>query len=1357
MGDTIGGGNLPGSRPLKVLLVHDSETDAALIVRELEQSGHRMEWVRVDSAGDLQRALAAKAWDAVLSASSVPCLSGLDALKTVKAHDVDVPFLLILDIADEELALQAIHAGASDCLMADGLARLGLAIERALREAQERRSLRRAQAERDMFAQQRQLALDAARMGWWHCDPVTRIATWDERYREIFGLSGYESADEEIFARLHADDLPHVWAAVAAALDPANPQPYSTEYRVIIPDGPMRWVEAHGIAAFEGEGDARHATSFVGTVFDITERKAAQESQHESEARYRTLFDEATEGIGLADAKTGEILDCNRALTELTGYARGELVGKPQAMLHPARDMQEGISHSFAQHRADQRDAILSTELLTKSGEIKQVEVKANVLDVGGRSVVQAFFRDVTEELRHHQERETTVRLLRMLNARSETRELVRGLTGLLQEWTGCEAVGVRLAEGDDFPYLETRGFPSEFVERENLLCTRRADGKPERDSEGNTVLACTCGNVLRGRTDPSLPFFTANGSFWSNGLQELFARLAATGHKMGGSNYCIAQGYESVALIPLRMGGEILGLLQINDFAKGRFTPELIEFLENAADQFAIALAQRQALRASHENEEHYRSLFANMINGFAYCEMLFDEQGRAEDFIYIEVNGAFETQTGLKDVVGKKVSEVIPGIRGTDAGLLEIYGRVACSRMPERLEYFVKALNMWFDIAVYSPKAGYFVAVFEVITERKLAEEKLRKSEERYRALVESAPDAIVVYRDGKVLYANTVAVELCGLHSLEQLQKNHILNFIHPDERAGVAERIRLGMEGQYLPLRETRLIRTDGAEVPVETVGRMVDYQGGPAVQVFVRDITQRKLAEAELRKLSMAVNQSPALVEITDLHGNIEYVNPKFTEVTGYSKDEVLGRNPRFLKSGETSRQEYENLWRTITGGGEWRGLFHNKKKDGTQFWERAFISPIRDAAGTITHFLGIKEDITQQKSIEEQHRQAQKMEAVGQLAGGVAHDFNNMLQAIMGYSQMLMEILPEGDKCREFAAEIDQAAERASALTRQLLAFSRRQVLQMEDLNINSVVENVTKMINRVIGEDIRLNVVPGQRMGTVHADCGQMEQVLLNLCVNARDAMPDGGAVTIETENVMMDGEYCDAHAWATPGRYVLLSVTDTGCGMDAQTQTHIFEPFFTTKELGKGTGLGLATVYGIVAQHQGMIQVYSEEGRGTTFKVYLPSFERPASTVGTKVVGRATGGTETILVAEDDEALRKLIARVLNDAGYAVLLAADGEEALTIFTKHAMNIDMCLLDVVMPKVGGKTVYDVLRRQYPRLRFLFSSGYSTNAIHTDFVLKDGIELIQKPYAPGALLRKVRQVLDGQPGEESTG
>jgi len=379
--------------------------------------------------------------------------------------------------------------------------------------------------------------------------------------------------------------------------------------------------------------------------------------------------------------------------------------------------------------------------------------------------------------------------------------------------------------------------------------------------------------------------------------------------------------------------------------------------------------------------------------------------------------------------------------------------------------------------------------------------------------------------------------------------------------------------------------------------------------------------------------------------------------------------------------------------------------------------------------------------------LEEQCRQAQKMEAIGQLAGGIAHDFNNILQAITGYSTMLLEILAEGDEAHEYAEEISRGAERAAALTRQLLTFSRRQVVEMEDLEINDVVHGMSKMILRLIGESIEMKIVTGAPC-SIRADRAQIEQVLLNLCLNARDAMPEGGTLAIKTENVMISKESWGAHRWASPGHYALISITDNGCGMHTDTLEHIYEPFFTTKDVGKGTGLGLATAYGIVRQHKGMIQADSKLGLGTTFSIYLPAVDEATLKKDATAIAHAKGGAETILVAEDEEPLRKLVAHVLKRAGYTVLLAENGEEALELVEKHAGSIDLCLLDMVMPKMGGKAVYDTLKEQYPGLQFLFTSGYNTAAIDKDFVLQKGIELIQKPCAPNALLTKIRQILD---------
>jgi len=370
------------------------------------------------------------------------------------------------------------------------------------------------------------------------------------------------------------------------------------------------------------------------------------------------------------------------------------------------------------------------------------------------------------------------------------------------------------------------------------------------------------------------------------------------------------------------------------------------------------------------------------------------------------------------------------------------------------------------------------------------------------------------------------------------------------------------------------------------------------------------------------------------------------------------------------------------------------------------------------------------------------------MEAIGQLTGGIAHDFNNLLQVINSGSDMALMDLDSEHPAYDTIKYVIKAGDRAATLVKQLLAFSRRQVLDMKDVNLNDVVASLMSMIRHVIGEHIKLSILPCHNLGIVRADPGQIEQILMNLCINAAYAMPEGGTITIETENVQIDKEYCQTHPWAEEGRYVLLSVTDSGCGIDAKTLTSIFEPFFTTKDVGEGSGLGLSTVFGLVKQHKGMVDVYSEIDKGTTFKIYIPMVGHLAFSTEVKIEGPAPGGTETILLAEDDEMVLDLGKAMLEHAGYTVLTATNGEEALHIFNLHAETINLALLDVMMPKLSGRAVFERISEGRPNLRFLFASGYSMNAIHTNFVLDKNLALIQKPYRRHELLRKVREVLD---------
>ena len=512
----------------------------------------------------------------------------------------------------------------------------------------------------------------------------------------------------------------------------------------------------------------------------------------------------------------------------------------------------------------------------------------------------------------------------------------------------------------------------------------------------------------------------------------------------------------------------------------------------------------------------------------------------------------------------------------------------------------------------------------------------------------------------------------------------------------------------------------------------------------------RNRRERKQAEESVRKLSQAIEQSPASIIITNVEGTIEFVNTTFTRITGYTYAEALGNNPGMLKSGETPAEEYRRLWKTIGSGGVWRGEFRNRKKNGELFWEYATIAPVRNADNVITHYVAIKEDVTERKKLEEQLRQSQKMEAVGQLAGGVAHDFNNMLGVIIGYSEMALENETIDDLLRGDLKEILAAGLRSQEITRQLLAFARKQTIAPKVLDLNETVEGILKLLRRLIGEDIDLAWLPGAALWPVKMDPSQIDQILANLCVNARDAVTDVGKVTIETKKADFTDAFCAENRGFNPGEYVMLAVSDNGCGMDKPTMDKIFEPFFTTKEVGKGTGMGLATVYGIVKQNAGFITAYSEPGYGSTFKIYLPRHRETAdreSKAGP--APPALRGHETVLLVEDEISHLNMVKRMLENYGYRVLAASRPGEALLAAREHTGEIRLLLTDLVMPEMNGLDLSKEISSLYPGIKCLFMSGYTSNVIVHHGVLEEGVHFIQKPFSKQALAAKVREVLDG--------
>jgi two-component system cell cycle sensor histidine kinase/response regulator CckA len=760
----------------------------------------------------------------------------------------------------------------------------------------------------------------------------------------------------------------------------------------------------------------------------------------------------------------------------------------------------------------------------------------------------------------------------------------------------------------------------------------------------------------------------------------------------------------------------------------------------------------------------------------------------------------------------------------------------------------------------------------------QRERAEAALAKRERYFRALTENSLDVLTILSgDGKFLYNSPSIKHVLG-YDPEELIGTNAFRLVHPQDLRAALEALELALAQPTLRLtHEVRCRRRDKTWCYLEIVGqnRLEDPEIAGVV-LNSRDITERKQAEARLRLQSAALESAGNAVVITNRAGEITWANSAFTRLTGYSLEEALGQNPRFLNSGQHDAAFFKNLWDTIQGGGVWHAEMVNRRKDGSLYTEEATITPVRGDSGEITHFVAVKQDITarkqaeqalsaserrfsefmshlpvaasikdssgklvfanqylqdvfgwkqwegktledlvpaaavqrlrqgdhkalaegpfvaletvpdaqgrertfetyrfripvsgeqtlvgalgvditQRKELEAQLRQAQKMEAIGQLAGGVAHDFNNLLTVIRGNADLalLLDGGEIGEKARQCMKQVAAATERSANLVRQLLTFSRKEVMKARALNLNEVIANLTRMLTRIIGENYELESICEPSLPLIHADPGMLEQVLVNLVVNARDSMPKGGQLAIVTRTVEIEDDYTHTRPESRAGRFVCLEVRDHGTGIAPRDLPRIFEPFFTTKEAGKGTGLGLATVYGIVKQHQGWIEVSTRVGAGTTFFIFLPAVARSVaggSVASAEVPPRR--GSEGILVVEDDDAVRKLTCQIIAGAGYRVWEASCAQEAIDQVHEHSAELDLMLTDIVMPGgISGLELVERLWRERPQLKVILMSGYSTEAAPS--IQSPGTwtqsHFLEKPYPPAVLLQAIRRRLD---------
>ncbi|MHB0877109.1 MAG: PAS domain S-box protein [Anaerolineae bacterium] len=1360
------------------------------------------------------------------------------------------------------------------------------------------------------------------------------------------------------------------------------------------------------------------------------------------------------------------------------GRKAGELAGRPVAEVGGDELFAETLRPLLDRAFSGETVTLLSERFHPPAGSRKYLE--GSCLPLPGAQPAQfvaAILRDVSDQVQRDRERTLLVELLRLLDRPSSTEELARDITEVLHTHSGCEAVGLRLSDGTDFPYYETHGFPAEFVLAERHLCARDQAGAVLRDDDGNPLLECMCGNVIRGRFDPSKAFFTESGSFWTNCTTDLLATTTEEDRQSATRNRCNGQGYESVALIPLRSGGETLGLLQFNDRRRGMFSLQYIHALEHLAISLAAGLArrrfeeakraadarlasitehsldgfvitdtdgtilswnraqaemtgisaaeatglplwevqlramlperrnaisvdrvrqadlemlrgvdsgerencsfewpvvradgeqrlmqstmfpvlgerrhllctisrdvteQRRAEEALRESERRYRQLFQQSISGFALHEYLPATDDKPADYRFLEVNTAFERMTGLRReaLLGRTVRQVMPGVEPL---WIERYGRVATSGEPEQFDGYSADLGRYFEVRAFSPQRGQFAVLFEDVTQRKAAERALqeseervrreltailepggesgapelvdiidrqavqsligdlcnltgvavamldqkgevlvaagwqdictqfhrinpeacancresdtvltdgvpsgtyklyrcknsmwdlatpivvggrrignlyvgqfffddevinveafrrqaqrygfdeqaylaalervprlsrhkvdrvmgiytklagmvaslshsnlrlvralserdsllvevRRSEERYRVLVENAGQAVFVVQESIIKFANPRATEFIG-HSRERLLGAPISEFVHPDDRSLVLGRHRQRLQGSSLPSTYVfRVIHASDEMRWVELSAVLIEWEGKPATLNFLSDITERKRAEEALtagqQRFRTLAETIPLGIVETDIEGCVEYVSPAYLRVFGLTGKEVVGSLLWELgEDGGALRTYFRRLAHERPAPQPWYG--RGRTKNGRLLDLRVDWAYRHNPQDQVDGFITVMTDITSQRQLEAQLLQAQKMESVGRLAGGVAHDFNNLLTAISGYAEFVLEELDPNTRARVDIQEVLRNAERASSLTRQLLAFSRKQTMAMRPVDLNTLIVDLGKLLRRLIGEHIDLVLQPGESLPEVHADPAQLEQVIVNLAVNARDAMPGGGQLTIATSATRLPANVASSRPDLPQGAYALLRVSDTGGGMDAEVLAHLFEPFYTTKAPDKGTGLGLATVYGIVTQHGGHITADSRVGEGSVFSIYLPLVSATKAAGAQQQTGTLHRGSgETILLVEDEPQVRAVERRTLQRLP-----------------------DLVVTDMVMPKMGGIELATRLRASHPELRYLFTSGY-TDDPEALAILSGSSQYLHKPFSAQMLAAAVREALQVPP------